>query len=75
MCDRGWGGGDMRIKEPNVIDEHRYSLKETAYYLGVSRQTLYRWQRRGLLNVERYKVNGNVFVTGKEIKRVWRETE
>lgn len=64
----------MRGDVPKVRSGERYSLKEAAYYLGVSRQTLYRWRTKGAIDVGKVKVNGDLFITGEEILRVWKET-
>lgn len=63
----------MINEEPRVADTARFGMNEASEILGVSRCTLRRWIYAGRVNAGFRKLNGRVFITGKELKRVWRE--
>lgn len=63
----------MRETEPQVTDAGRYPVGRAAELLGVSRSTITRWVTSGRINCGWNRVNCKKFITGAEIKRVWRE--
>lgn len=63
----------MRETEPQVADSGRYPVGRAAELLGVSRSTITRWVTSGRINCGWNRVNCKKFITGAEIKRVWRE--
>ena len=63
----------MTTEEPRVVDSGRYGMSDAAKILGVARCTLRRWIYVGRVNVGFRNLNGRMFVTGKELKRIWSE--
>lgn len=63
----------MTNNEPDVRDNGRYPVGEAAALLGVARSTLRRWINEGLIDVGFRKITCKKFITGSELKRVWRE--
>ncbi|MDE6183214.1 MAG: helix-turn-helix domain-containing protein [Rikenellaceae bacterium] len=62
----------MTATEPKVDKDGRYSTKETAKMLGISRRTLDDHARIGKIKYGRRRSNGRRFYTGMEIVRYWR---
>ncbi len=62
----------MRTEQPNVIENARYELRETAEALGVNASTITRWTRAGLMRCQIRKTNRRQVWTGAEIIRIWR---
>lgn len=50
----------------------RYELKAAADILGVSKSTVLRWTRQGLLKCSIRRSNGRRVWTGAELLRFWR---
>ena len=60
----------MINEPPDVKPKGKYSIKETAEKLGVSRTTIYRYIKGGFLN-RTIRPNGQVAIAGSEITRFW----
>ena len=60
----------MINEPPDVKPKGKYSIKETAEKLGVSRTTIYRYIKGGFLN-RIIRPNGKVAIAGSEITRFW----
>nr|DAW38867.1 MAG TPA: helix-turn-helix domain protein [Caudoviricetes sp.] len=63
----------MTTEEPRVVDSGRYGMSDAAKILGVARCTLRRWIYAGRVNVGFRNLNGRMFITGQELKRIWSE--
>ena len=70
----------MTHTKPDINPVSRYSLKEAAYFLGVSLRTINNWIARDeksgkpKMKVQYRTANNRPFVTGLEILRVWQQT-
>lgn len=62
----------MTVIEPKVDKDGRYSAKEAANLLGVSRSTLARSVKAGKIKCGIRRSNGRRFYLGMEIVRYWR---
>lgn len=62
----------MTATEPKVDKDGRYSAKEAAGLLGVSRATLERYVKTGKIKCGIRRSNGRRFYLGMEIVRCWR---
>ena len=62
----------MINEEPNIKDNSRYSISETAEILGVHRRTILRHTEAGYIKCGYYRTNQRKFYFGKEIKRYWK---
>lgn len=58
---------------PDIPDSGRYSVSEAANHLGVSRVTLNNYCKTGLIKFGIRKANNRKFITGAEIKRLWKD--
>ncbi len=64
----------MPIKQPNVIEQERYSVKETCYHLGICRDTLSKYTSAG--KIPRYThISGRQFYLGKDILAFFEELD
>ena len=63
----------MTSIQPDIPDAGRYSVKQTASILGVSRDTIYDACSKGRIKFGTLKFNSRRFITGAEIKRVWKD--
>lgn len=61
----------MNSERPDVVEDGRYCINETATALGISRKTLRRYTDKGLIKCGRRVANGRPFYTGREILRLW----
>lgn len=57
--------------EPNVRSNSRYSINETCALLGITRKTLAKYTRDGLIQCG-FKPDLRKFYTGVEILKFWR---
>ena len=64
----------MNATEPNVSPNGHYDTKSVCSVLGISRSTLERYGRRGLIKPRYSKVNMRPWYLGSEITRIWRMT-
>lgn len=64
----------MTATQPEVMPTGRYSVGDTAKLLDVSKRTVYRYIKDGLMKPQYRKVNSKPFVTGLEIVKVWNQT-
>lgn len=62
----------MTTTKPNVDENGKYSIGETAKALEVSRQTVKRYADNGMLKCGIWRHNGRKFFYGSEIIRFWR---
>lgn len=58
---------------PDIPDAGRYSVKEAADLLGIHQDTLYTYCNSGVVKFGIRKANNRRFITGAEIKRVWKD--
>lgn len=56
----------------NISDRSRYSSKQAAQLLKISRSTLKKYTDLGDIKCEFYKHNGRRFYTGYDIKKFWK---
>lgn len=61
----------MVAEKPNVNAAARYSLKEAAKLLKLSRTTLWRYINHGKVRFGVRECNGAKYITGFEILRIW----
>lgn len=64
----------MILEQPKVSPSGRYSLKQTASALEISRPTVYRMIAAGKLKTKRRESDNKQIVTGTEIIRIWQQT-
>lgn len=62
----------MKSSEPVTVPTSRYSIKETAEILGISRNTLKKYTDLGYIRCGFRKNTFKKFYTGLEIQRFWR---
>lgn len=61
----------MNITQPNVSPNGRYSTSEACTRLGISRSTLHRYCRAGLITPRYRKANYRPYFIGSDITRLW----
>lgn len=61
----------MSALPPTVAADGRYNISQAARALGLSRDTIYRYMRLGLLATHVHAITGARYITGKEIRRFW----
>ena len=61
----------MNVTQPSVSPNGRYSTNETCSKLGISRSTLTRYRKAGLITAQFRKANFRPYYTGSEITRLW----
>lgn len=61
----------MNVTEPSVSPKGRYSTNETCSKLGISRATLNRYRKAGLITAQFRKANFRPYYVGKDITRLW----
>ena len=61
----------MGTNEPKVEARGRYDTKATCRELGISRSTLARYTKAGLIRPRRHKANMRPYFIGAEITRLW----
>ena len=59
-------------EEPNVALTGRYNTTETCRKLGICKDTLRDWRKKGAIRCGFRRETGRPFYTGAEIMRVWR---
>lgn len=64
----------MTNERPQLTPTRRYSTKEACSALGISRSTLYRYCKLGLLRPRYFKANCRPYYTGQEIIKLWMMT-
>lgn len=61
----------MNTQQPKVEPQGRYDTKRTCAEIGISRSTLERYRRAGLIRSRYHKANMRPYYTGAEISRLW----
>lgn len=61
----------MRAEEPLVSKEGRYSAREACEALGICRNTLMAYTRKGLIRCGYRRGTLRRFYLGSEIRRLW----
>lgn len=61
----------MSIEKPNVEPNARYSTIQTCSELGISRSTLGRYCKAGMIPVHYFAANFRPFYYGKDIVKLW----
>lgn len=56
---------------PNIPKKARFSVKETAEILRISKTSLYRYVKDGLIKADVRLCNNRIFFTGGEIIKFW----
>ena len=64
----------MITTEPKVSATARYTVRETAELLKLSKRTIYRYIEEGVMISQTRKLNGKQFITGLEITKRWNAT-
>ena len=64
----------MTNEQPQLSPAGRYSTKEACRALGISRSTLARYCKKGLLRPRYLKANFRPYFTGYEIVKLWTMT-
>ena len=64
----------MVATAPDVETNARYSIKQTAEKLGISRRTVYRYISEKILTVQYRQAGNKPFVTGQDITKAWMKT-
>ncbi len=62
----------MTTVEPNVRRDGRYNIEETCRLLGIHRNTLLRYAKRGIITYGIRRSTTRKFFTGGEILRFWK---
>lgn len=62
----------MTTTEPKIEKFGRYSTAETAKLLGIHRDTLYKYNKRGWIKCGFHKGTRQKFYLGAEIARFWK---
>lgn len=60
--------------KPDVINDRRYTVKETSALLGIHRNTLTKYTTQGLIFPIMHKADNRLYYLGKEIIRFWNQT-
>lgn len=58
--------------EPQVVATNRYNINETCELLGISRKTLAKYTKYGMIDCGFRKVSLKKFYTGVAIMKFWR---
>lgn len=64
-------------EKPDVKDEARFTIDQSASLLGVHKNTIKNWMTKGIFKPREWgfrKANGRRYITGRALKRVWLET-
>ena len=61
----------MNAFAPQVAPQGRYDTKATCRELGISRSTLARYTKAGLIRPRHHKANMRPYFIGAEITRLW----
>lgn len=61
----------MSPTPPAVAAGGRYNISQAARVLGLSRGTVYKYMRLGLLEARVHAATGARYITGREIRRFW----
>jgi hypothetical protein len=61
----------MTNKRPSVSLDGRYSMTETAGFLGVDRRTIFRWRQSGYVKSRKFKHCNRPFILGRDIIRIY----
>lgn len=61
------------MSNPPGRPKENYTIKEAAFCLGIHFRTLYRWIDEGLIAYIQVKKGGPIFISDKEIKRIYQE--
>lgn len=64
----------MNVFQPNVAPNGRYDISTTCAKLGISRNTLQRYRKAGLIHTGYHKANMRPYFKGSEIIRLWSMT-
>ena len=61
----------MNPQQPKVEPQGRYDTKRACAEIGISRSTLNRYRRAGLICPRYHKANMRPYYTGAEISKLW----
>lgn len=64
----------MTATRPEVEATHRYTKKEVAQHLGVSKRTVERYIAEGKITAQYRKANMKPFITGLKVIKAWNQT-
>lgn len=61
------------MNSPPGRPKEKFPLKEAAFMIGVHWRTLYRWTLDSTIKFIQHKVNGPIYISEEEIKRICQE--